>query len=242
MALARAELSAIIENIKATALQAGVALGAGISALVLVGVGTPLFLGEWLFGSLGWGVVLGVTLSLAVIAACVGLILAERASAIAGRAAAAIVLGIILGIVFGLSLTNAFWANVTDRLDVGIVEAWRLLAVAVGLSAIGGAIIGAFVGGVRGGAAGMIGGLVAGTFVGVLVGAFTAISFGPRVGAALGVWAALLAFIGLVLDGIRRRGVDAATFKARFYPSQTIETTKETIEWLKEQGPLGPKS
>jgi hypothetical protein len=29
--------------------------------------------------------------------------------------------------------------------------------------------------------------------------------------------------------------------KARFYPEQTIVTTKETLEWLQEQAPMGPK-
>ena len=32
------------------------------------------------------------------------------------------------------------------------------------------------------------------------------------------------------------------SLKARFTPSQTIETTKETIEWVREQTPLGRKS
>jgi hypothetical protein len=38
-----------------------------------------------------------------------------------------------------------------------------------------------------------------------------------------------------------RQGFDGEALKARFWPTQTIETTKETIEWLREQRPLGPR-
>jgi hypothetical protein len=41
---------------------------------------------------------------------------------------------------------------------------------------------------------------------------------------------------------VARRGVDTDALKARFIPTATIETTKETIEWVREQTPLGRKS
>ena len=39
-----------------------------------------------------------------------------------------------------------------------------------------------------------------------------------------------------------RNGIDKEKLRARFVPDQTIETTKETIEWVREQMPLGRKS
>ena len=38
------------------------------------------------------------------------------------------------------------------------------------------------------------------------------------------------------------RSTDFGELKKRFMPNQTIETTKETIEWVREQMPLGRKS
>jgi len=36
-----------------------------------------------------------------------------------------------------------------------------------------------------------------------------------------------------------RHGVDTEQLKDRFYPSQTIETSKETLEWLQTRMPPG---
>ena len=61
-------------------------------------------------------------------------------------------------------------------------------------------------------------------------------------------WAAISTFVGLVAwpivagYGVARTGIDTEALKARFTPTQTIETTKETIEWVRARTPLGPKS
>ena len=61
-------------------------------------------------------------------------------------------------------------------------------------------------------------------------------------------WGALSAFAGLVAwpiaagFGVAREGIDTEALKARFYPTKTIETTKETIEWVRARTPLGPRS
>jgi hypothetical protein len=39
-----------------------------------------------------------------------------------------------------------------------------------------------------------------------------------------------------------RNGFDTKQLRDRFVPDVTIETTKETIEWVRAQMPLGPKS
>jgi hypothetical protein len=55
----------------------------------------------------------------------------------------------------------------------------------------------------------------------------------------------LTALIGIAAAAgvaLARHGVDEEKFKARFYPAQTIELTKETVEWLQQQGPMGPRT
>jgi hypothetical protein len=41
---------------------------------------------------------------------------------------------------------------------------------------------------------------------------------------------------------VAREGIDGDALKARFWPDETITTTKETIEWVRERTPLGPRS
>jgi hypothetical protein len=36
-----------------------------------------------------------------------------------------------------------------------------------------------------------------------------------------------------------RTGIDLETLKDRFYPKQTIDTSKETLEWLQKRMPPG---
>ena len=238
--LARAEIPAILENVKAVALAAGVALAFALFALTLLAIGSFLWAGEWLFGSMGWGVVHGTALSAAIIVACVGLILAEPSRTIVRDLVVSVLVGVVVSVVLGASLTNAAWQRVTDAVaPSGIAPEWQLLAVAVVASAAVLGVVGLVVGAVSAGLGGLVRGAVLGVILGAFVGAFTAIAFGPQVGIALGVTAAFIAFIALQGIGIARRGVDPAAFQARFYPTQTIETAKETMEWLKAQSPAG---
>ena len=39
-----------------------------------------------------------------------------------------------------------------------------------------------------------------------------------------------------------RTGIDQEALKARFYPVKTIETSKETLEWLQSKMPPGTRS
>ena len=62
------------------------------------------------------------------------------------------------------------------------------------------------------------------------------------VGAALGVWVALIAWPVFAGRDVLRTGIDGEAIKQRFMPDQTIELTKETIEWARARTPLAPKS
>ena len=38
---------------------------------------------------------------------------------------------------------------------------------------------------------------------------------------------------------VARTGIDVEALKRRFYPAQTIDTSKETLEWLQKRMPPG---
>ena len=200
-------------------------------------------MGEWLFGSIGWGVLLGSELSIAIALAAVLTTLGLPARSVGRWFAFAVLVGVVVGIVFGLDLTNRGWSTIGDNYFNAYAEPTRPLAVAVLIVGVVLAVIGfllALVAARSIGAA--IGGLVLGAILGAILGAFTAISFGPQAGAAVGVAIALAVWpIGMGIS-VGRRGIDMEALKRRLWPDVTITTTKETIEWVREQTPLGPRS
>ena len=74
---------------------------------------------------------------------------------------------------------------------------------------------------------------------GAVLGAISAVDTGVQVGAAIGITAGYLVWILLMGVDIARRGVDVEDLKARFYPKETIETSKETLAWLQSKLPPG---
>ncbi len=169
--LAKAEAGEIMGEVGRVALLGGLAFGVLLLAGFLLPIGGLLFLGDWLLGSIGWGVLLG---------------------------------GLLL-------------------LDIAV------LAVLVALG-IGGARLG-----LQLGAAAVIG-IVVGLTLGVVL------HVDRQVAGGLGAFVWLLAWPVAMGMGVARTGVDTDALKARFWPSTTIETTKETIEWVRQRTPLGPKS
>lgn len=240
IALARAEAGEIMGEVGRVALLGGIAFAALLLAGLFLPIGLLLFMGEWILGSIGWGVLLGTLLlvDVAVIAALVALDV--PASRLGQAFVIALLAGVVVGLVLGLDLTNRAWTIAGDAVLLNVDAGMRPLAIAVLSLGILGAILG-LVGGRRsGGSAG--GGLIGGAVAGVLLGALTAVALGPRVGAAFGVLAMLIAWPALSGLDVARTGIDTEALKARFYPSQTIETTKETIEWVRQRTPLGRKS
>jgi hypothetical protein len=59
---------------------------------------------------------------------------------------------------------------------------------------------------------------------------------------ALGIWLGLFAWPIAAGILVARSGIDGEALKQRFIPDQTIEMTKETIEWAKARMPLARKS
>jgi hypothetical protein len=112
--------------------------------------------------------------------------------------------------------------------------------VGIALGALVGLVLGAIIG-IRamhdsgGRATAAIGGFVAGA----AIGAFSAISFQVQVGIGIGIAVGYLTWIALMGVDVARTGVDIEALQARFTPTKTIETSKETLEWLQKRMPPG---
>ena len=211
-----------------------------ILAALLAVIGTSLFLGEWLLGSIGWGVLEGVLAFVAIALAAVLLALAVSPRRIAGALAVSIVIGIVIAILLGLELPNQAYAAIGKAvgfaLDPGVmplvvgVIVWALIGLVAGI------VVAFRMDAARGGRFVAIAGLIV---TGVVIGAFSSITFGRQVGLALGITAGYVAWIALMGVDVARTGIDPEVLKARFYPGETIETSKETLEWLQKRMPPG---
>ena len=221
------------------------ALGFGaLALLLLVGILLPiggiLFVGEWLFGSIGWGLLLGVELLVTIAASMV--IAGLRVGAFGRAAILGLVAGVVTFVLLGASLPHEAFRLAGNNVVPGIEIGVRPLL--VGLVIVGGlgAILGLLGGARAAGGGGAIGGLVAGALVGALFGAFLAVDFGWRVGAALGLVVGLAIYLAVLGVSVTEGGLDQEKLKARFWPQATIDTTRETIEWAKARNPRGPRS
>ena len=230
--LAKAEFSEIADEIKRAAALGGIALMLFFITGIFIVVGLLLFLGEAIFGSIGWGLLDGAELLIAAIV----LLMLAIVDLSWGRA----VTSFLVALGFGLVVTgllavdwNGFHQNNSGA------PAAIVLSVVAGAAIFGalGAILAASFG--RGPT---LVALVAGAIVGALLGWLASFGPGLRVGSALGIAALLLLWPIVAAVLVFRHGIDMTKLKDRFVPDQTIATTKETIEWVREQMPLGPKS
>ena len=237
--LAKAEAGEIAGEVGRLVGLMALALGLLFMVGIMLTLGLLLFLGEWLFGSIGWGVLLGTTLLIDLAIVAVLLALAVPGRRIAAAFGTAAVLGIVAALVLGLDLTHRAWEAAATQVlpNIAAGERPRNLAV-LSLAAIG-AVVG-LIGGLRRG--GAWGGLVLGAVLGAIVGLVTSAAIAPTIGAAIGVLTWLIAWPTLAGIGVMRTGIDGEAFKQRFMPDQTIELTKETIEWVRARTPLAPKS
>ena len=237
--LAKAEMSAIQSEIARVAALVGIAIAVVLLGLMLLVIGTSLFLGEWLLGSLGWGVLHGLLLFTAIAIAC-----SIAAFGVSGRRIGqAFLIGVIVTVVVGvgmaLALPNRAYRAIGEGMLPNVEPGVRPLV--VGMIAIGvlGLLIGV-IGAVRSRATGFRGEwILGGAIAGVLIGAVSAIEPGVQVGVAIGITVGYIIWILLMTVDVARTGVDFDALKARFYPTQTIETSKETLAWLQSKMPPG---
>jgi uncharacterized membrane protein YqjE len=238
--LARAEIGDILDNAKRLAAFLGLALALVLFAGLVASVGTILWLGEWWFGSIGWGVLLGTELCLAL---AVSLVMIGLRAGATGQARAFIigaVVGVLVAVLLVLNLPNRGWAALADALQPAVAPEWRILALAVPITAVVFGVLGLVAGLLARAGWGAIGLLVVGAALGAGLGAMSAITYSPEVAAAIGV--AIGLGVWLALGALEARRISAAELKDRFVPNETIDTTKETIEWVRERTPLGRRS
>jgi hypothetical protein len=238
--LAKAEFSEIIGEIKRAMMLGSIALAFVFVAATILTVGSVLWLDEWIFGSMGWGVLHGteVFIGLAV------LVLLPIFDFGWGRFFAAVVVGAVFGIAVGIVLF-ADWRSIADSTISTVVPEWR----AVIAAAVGGAIVLGVLGIIcalllrgRRGVGIFVALLVLGAILGWIVGALASTGAGWNIAGGVGfaVFFLLIPIFSAIL--VFRHGIDTEALKDRFLPDQTIDTTKETIEWVRAQTPLGRKS
>ena len=243
--LAKAELSIIADRAKVAVGLVALAVGLVIFGATLVGIGTPLFLGEWIFGSIGWGILHGFLFALAIAVSAVMLALDIPPRSVVATLAVSAVLGTLVGVVLAQNLPNAAWTALGDWLSqntaIALDAGSRPMAVAaVVMGAIGalfGLILGARAG--RSFSAAILG-LIGGAILGAAFGAFTAITFSPQVAAAIGIAVALALWPVLVARPVISGSYDWEALKARYWPGLTVETAQETLDILQARIPDMP--
>jgi len=239
--LAKAEVGEIVDEVKRMVALIGAAIGVLVLAGLLFALGLLLFLGEWLFGSIGWGVLLGTLLLVDIAAVAVLLALDVRGARLGSSLLVALVVGVVVGVVFGLDLTHRGWTALGDYVASYYDPSSRTVLLALGSSAGVGAVLG-LLARMREGVGSAIGGLIVGAVLGVVLGALTVISMPATIGAALGVLVALVTWPILAARDVMQTGVDGEAIMKKFTPDETIGLTKETIEWVRARMPLAPKS
>ena len=225
---------------------AGLAVGALVIALLVLGlvyIGSFLFIGEWLFGSMGWGIIHGTLLGLAFIG-FVGINLAggdERAYA----AGAAIGVGatIVLALVLLSNVANESGEAVrrwivdelqTEGLPFG--EEWLVLLVGIVIGALIGGVV-ALIASWRSQAGRPFAVLMSGLFAGGLIGAiwFPTRYQAPDGVLGLAIMVGLLTWIGAGIALAARRGFDPEARYANLVPRESIAAFKDSKEFLSSE-------
>ena len=239
--LARTELGEIASSVGRMVGLFALAGGVMLVASFLLLVGGVLWLGDWLFGSIGWGVLLGflLLLDVALMAALAALDVSGKR--LASSAGLALVVGVAVGIVMALDVTHRGWTALADAVAPNSDPNSRAVLLSAGVSA---AVLGglAVATGFRSSWKAALSRLAGGVILGALLGVITVVSIPSTVGAAFGVLIFLITWPALAGRDVLRTGIDSEALKKKFTPEATIGLTKETIEWVRARTPLVPKS
>jgi len=245
IALAKAEIGLIADKAKVTVALVAGALALVIFAALVATVGTPLFLGEWIFGSMGWGILHAVLFGVAVAVALVLRALDFSAARLGWTLVAAAFVGLLVGGVFFLNLPHAAWAWVGDQIDVqttlDVDPAYRPLVVAAAIGALVGAVAGLVVGAWNGRSfSAAIGGMLAGALALGAFCAFTAITFSVECAAGIGVAITLALWPVFAVRPLVDGTYDFDAYAAQYWPGLTIEVFQATVEQVKLRLPDMP--
>jgi hypothetical protein len=230
--LLKAEMGEIVGQIKLISAQAGCALVLLTMTGTLLYVGGFLFEGEWLFGSIGWGLAHGVLFGLALIVILALAIVGASRRAALGSLLLAVLVMIGLAWLCGSNAAYDAASNAAGQLAFPLDGT---VAVALVGGAVIGAILFALMLGRLAGRGGFIGGLFAGALLGMPIGWLIAAApwtWPPAVGFAITFGLILWPILDVVLA---LPGLDPAARFAKLYPRRSIDAANETRAWLEEQ-------
>ena len=230
--LLKAEISEIASQIKLISAQAGCALVILLMTGTLLYVGGFLFLGEWLFGSIGWGLAHGVLFGVAMAVILTLAIIGATRGAAFGSLLLAVLVTIGVAWLCGSNVAYNAANDVASRMAFPLDST-------VSVALIGGAVVGAILFALMlarvAGRVGFIGGLLLGAILGMAIGWLIAASpwtWPPAVGFAITIGLIAWPIFDVVLAA---PSLDPAERFAKLAPRQSIEAAKETRAWLEEQ-------
>ena len=228
------------EQVKQIAAFVGGIVVLALYAVSLLAIGGTLFLGEWLFGSIGWGVLHGTLLAVGIIITLALLIIDAPRPLITRPLAWGAAIGIATTVGAGLQ-------RAAQPLRVGgrpghrqrgrrSIHSTRRSVVAMVVFALVFAIVGLYLGARSEGGLGAIQGLVVGALVGALFGIlFGGLVFSWQPAAAIGVTVGLITWIALMGWRASKANLDPQARFEKLWPRETYETALETKAWLEQE-------
>jgi hypothetical protein len=240
IALLKAELAVAGRELGIIVGLAAGAIALAILVAILLYVGTLLFMGEWLFGSMGWGIIHGTLLGAAIIG-FVGINLAGGSVRSYGWGALwGVVAAVVISVLLAFNLTNdsAEWGAglIEDQLLLDRQWAPTLVGLVVGaiIAAAAALIVGwRFEWKLGSPLAMTIGGAVLGGFVGAL---FASTRYdNPDGVVGLAIMVGLLTWIIVGIALAYRRGFDPGARYASLMPRESIAAFEKSRDFLEEQ-------
>jgi hypothetical protein len=241
--LADAHIGLLKAELAVAGRELGIAIGMGVAILVLaivagllLVIGTSLFLGEWLFGSMAWGILHGVLFFIALIVPLALDLAGGRRDAFLRGLLAAIVVTLALWALFASNVLRDSAVNAGRSLEATLPDIEpAFLPTLVGLVA-GMIVFGlpALIVGLRQGSALrlLIVGLVLGAAIGAILGSVTfdtkgALAIALAIG--LATWSAVTALVAV------RTGFDPEARYEDLVPRESMAMAQETKAFLMRQ-------
>jgi hypothetical protein len=210
-------------------------LALAVVAMLLLVIGTSLFLGEWLFGSMAWGILHGVLFFTALIVPLALDLAGGRRDAFVRGLAAAVVVTLALWALFASNVLRDSAVNAGRSLEASLEIEPAFLPTLVGL--VAGLVVLGLVGlviGLRQGSVlrPLVLGLVVGALVGAILGSITfdtkgALAVALTIG--LATWSVVTAMVAI------RTGFDPEARYEAMVPRESIAMAQDTKEFLTRQ-------
>jgi hypothetical protein len=240
--LADAHIGLLKAELAVAGRELGIAIGMALAIVVLAVVaglllviGTALFLGEWLFGSMAWGILHGVLFFIALIVPLALDLAGGRRDAFVRGLAAALVVTLLLWALFASNVLRDSAVNAGRSLEASSGIEPALLPTLVGLVA-GGLVLGllGLIVGLRRGSALrlLLVGLVVGAAIGAILGSVT---FDTKGALAVALTIGLATWSGVTALVAVRTGFDPEARYEDMVPRESIAMAEETKAFLMRQ-------